>query len=96
MGRQVVHLEQWQREGRLDDVVETDLVGGGFVMILNKGKEEEKKEQVEQSSDNRCVLWRTARVLVYESSFEWHTFLFLMPFCSILALWSKMGKTQTK
>ena len=27
-------------------------------------------EQVEQSSDNRCVLWRTARVLVFEKSFK--------------------------
>ena len=39
------------------------------------------QKQVEQSSDNRCVLWRTARVLVFESSFKWHTFLFLMLFC---------------
>ena len=27
-------------------------------------------EQVEQSSDNRCVLWRTAHVLVFESSYS--------------------------
>ena len=40
------------------------------------------RKQVEQSSDNRCVLWRTARVLVFESSFKWHTFSFLMLFCS--------------
>ena len=40
------------------------------------------QKQVGQSSDNRCVLWRTARVLVFESSFKWHTFLFLMLFCS--------------
>ena len=30
-------------------------------------------KQVEQSSDNRCVLWWTARVLVFELSFKWHT-----------------------
>ena len=39
-------------------------------MELDKGEEEEEEkeeeEQVEQSSDNRCVLWRTARVLVFE------------------------------
>ena len=29
-----------------------------------------KKKQVEQGSDNRCVLWRTARVLVFELSFN--------------------------
>ena len=57
-----------------------------------KTKEWEAKEvkQVEQSSDNRCVLWRPARVLVFESSFKWHTFLFLMLFCSISAHFSEI------
>ena len=59
---------------------------GKFVMLRKKTYLGEKiEEQVEQSSDNRCVLWRTARVLVFESSFKWHTFLFLMLFCSNLA-----------
>ena len=31
---------------------------------------QEVYKQVEQSSDNRCVLWRTARVLVFKSSFK--------------------------
>ena len=47
-------------------------------------------KQVEQSSDNRCVLWRTARELVFESSFKWHTFLFLMLFCSNSAHFSEI------
>ena len=47
-------------------------------------------KQVEQSSDNRCVLWRSARVPVFESSFKWHTFLFLMLLCSNLAYFSEM------
>ena len=50
----------------------------------------EKFEQVEQSSDNRCVLWRTACVLVFDSSFKWVTFLFLMLFCSISAHFSEI------
>ena len=31
---------------------------------INEGQKDRK--QVEQSSDNRCVLWRNARVLVFE------------------------------
>ena len=54
-------------------------------MICNIPKNHTEIEQVEQSSDNRCVLWRNARVLVFELSFKWHTFLFLMLFCSNLA-----------
>ena len=50
-------------------------------MICNIPKNHTEIEQVEQSSDNRCVLWRNARVLVFELSFKWHTFLFLMLFC---------------
>ena len=53
-------------------------------------KKKEKKKQVEQSSDNRCVLWRTARVLVFELYFKWHTFLFLMLFCSNLAYFTEI------
>ena len=48
------------------------------------------EKQVEQSSDNRCVLWRIARVLVFESSFKRHTFLSLMLFCSISAHFSEI------
>ena len=48
------------------------------------------EKQVEQSSDNRCVLWRIACVLVFESSFKWRTSLFLMLFCSISAHFSKI------
>ena len=48
------------------------------------------EKQVEQSSDNRCVLWRPARVLVLESSSKWHTFLFLMLFCSNSAHFSEI------
>ena len=58
-----------------------------------KGKKERSKKmkkQVEQSSDNRCVLWRTARVLVFELSLKWQTFLFLMLFCSNLAHFSEI------
>ena len=47
-----------------------------------KKKIEKREKQVEQSSDNRCVLWQTACVLVFESSFKQHTFLFLMLFSS--------------
>ena len=47
---------------------------------ISQEPEQDNGEQVEQSSDNRCVLWRTARVLVFESSFKWHTILFLMLF----------------
>ena len=54
-----------------------------------------KIEQVEQSSDNRCVLWRTARVLVFKSSFEWHTFLFLVLFCSNSAYFSEFNLCVT-
>ena len=52
-------------------------------------------KQVEQSSDNRCVLWRTARELVFESSFKWHTFLFLMLFCSISPISQKFNSCVT-
>ena len=55
---------------------------------INEGQKDRK--QVEQSSDNRCVLLRTARVLVFESSFAWHIFLFLMLFCSISAHFSEI------
>ena len=48
------------------------------------------RKQVEQSSDNRCVLWRTACVLVFELSFKWRTFMFLMLFCSISAYFSEI------
>ena len=47
-------------------------------------------KQDEQSSDNRCVLWRIACVLVFESSFNWHTLLFLMLFCSNSAHFSEI------
>ena len=57
--------------------------------VYKYGNKQVPKKQVEQSSDIRCVLWRTARVLVFESSFEWHTFLFLMLFCSNLAHFSE-------
>ena len=36
------------------------------------------------------VLWWTARVLVFKSSFEWFTFLFLMLFCSSSAHFSEI------
>ena len=52
--------------------------------------DDEDKEQVEQSLDNRCVLWRTACVLVFELSFKWRTFLFLILFCSISAHFSEI------
>ena len=57
---------------------------------IDRRSKSSKKQQVEQSSDNRCVLWRTARVLVFASSFKWHTFLFLMLFCSNLAHFSEI------
>ena len=42
-------------------------------------------KQVEQSSDNRCVLRRTARVLVFESSFK-------LAYCLIPdAIWFDFG-----
>ena len=61
--------------GELGDVYGRNKCHGGMASgDLNK-------KQVEQSSDNRCVLWRTACVLAFESSFKWHTFLFLMLYC---------------
>ena len=54
-----------------------------------------KKKKVEQSSDNRCVLWRTARELVFESSFKWHTFLFLTLFCLISPISQKFNSCVT-
>ena len=55
-----------------------------------KKKKKKKIKQVEQSSDNRCVLWQTTRVLVFESSFKWPSVLFLMLFCSISAHFSEI------
>ena len=63
----------------------------GEISALQNGTNQKKtQKQVEQSSDNRCVLWQTACVLVFESSFKWHTFLFLMPFCSNSAHFSEI------
>ena len=54
----------------------------------------ESDMKFEKNKSNRVrttdVFRRTARLLVFESSFNWHTFLFLMLFCSNSAYFSEI------
>ena len=56
------------------------------VSSLGSGLSENKSNRVRTTD----AFWLTARVLVFESSSKWHTFLFLMLFCSNLAYFSKI------
>ena len=63
--------------------------------IGQKGRKERKKERKkERNKSNRVrttdAFWQTARVLVFKSSFKWHSFMFLMLFCSNSAHFSEI------
>ena len=59
-----------------------------------KRKKEKEKEKEKENKSNRVrttdSFWLTARVIVFESSSKWHTFLFLMLFCSNSAHFSEI------
>ena len=82
-------------DGRTDRRTDRRTDGRTDIPSYRDARTHLKTKQVEQSSDNRCVLWLTARVLVFELYFKWHTFLFLMLFCSILLISQKFNSCVT-
>ena len=71
---------QFMRDGWMNG--QTDWRAFRFLGYGSKNKFQKNKSDRVQTSDS---FWRSARVLVYELSFKWHSFMFPMLFCSISA-----------